>query len=477
MSLFDDLFGMSSEKADRNFTPPSPLCPGDCPIGPEACAECSPYKERLNDALYNVDHIDEYYDRFEVTGSAQSTGQTTLCPHCGAASEDPFRCEYCGMQLKEGDGKVRVASANDIPDPIIEARDIIYDRYSEVVSKYGGDASSEGMPTGGSLISMLLGLIADEGGESEGLGARMSREDINEAANIYGVSLSAYLNGLDNGKYLTLERKKAYENAKQSGQINDMGFGGQSGFGGQPGMGMGDQSGMGFGSAAAAMMMSGLMGSMMGGQGQQGGMFGMGQPRPQQGDLFGMGQPRPQQGGMFGYGQPRPQQGNMGYGQPRPTGQPRPQQPPRPTQPHGQSVPRPTSQPPRPQQSSGIPRPTQSSGIPRPTNAVPKPTHDNPNGIPRPTQNHAQQPPRPTQAGQARPQQPPRPTQAGQARPQQPPRPTQAGQARPQQPPRPTQAGQARPQQPPRPQPPRPGASGPQKPPKPGGLGGLFGKK
>ena len=434
MSLFDDLFGMSSEKADRNFTPPSPLCPGDCPIGPEACAECSPYKERLNDALYNVDHIDEYYDRFEVTGSAQSTGQTTLCPHCGAASENPFRCEYCGMQLKEGDGKVRVASANDIPDPIIEARDIIYDRYSEVVSKYGGDASSEGMPTGGSLISMLLGLIADEGGESEGLGARMSREDINEAANIYGVSLSAYLNGLDNGKYLTLERKKAYENAKQSGQINDMGFGGQSGFGGQPGMGMGDQSGMGFGSAAAAMMMSGLMGSMMGGQGQQGGMFGMGQPRPQQGDLFGMGQPRPQQGGMFGYGQPRPQQGNMGYGQPQPTGQPRPQQPPRPTQPHGQSVPRPTSQPPRPQ-SAGIPRPTQSSGIPRPTNAVPKPTHDNPNGIPRPTQNHAQQPPRPTQAGQARPRQPPRP------------------------------------------QPPRPGASGTQKPPKPGGLGGLFGKK
>ncbi|MBQ1334953.1 MAG: hypothetical protein IIY34_06345 [Clostridia bacterium] len=430
MSLFDDLFGMSSEKADRNFTPPSPLCPGDCPIGPEACAECSPYKERLNDALYNVDHIDEYYDRFEVTGSAQSTGQTTLCPHCGAASEDPFRCEYCGMQLKEGDGKVRVASANDIPDPIIEARDIIYDRYSEVVSKYGGDASSEGMPTGGSLISMLLGLIADEGGESEGLGARMSREDITEAANIYGVSLSAYLNGLDNGKYLTLERKKAYENAKQSGQINDMGFGGQSGFGGQPGMGMGDQSGMGFGSAAAAMMMSGLMGSMMGGQGQQGGMFGLGQPRPQQ--------------------------GNMGYGQPQP------QQPPRPTQSHGQSVPRPTSQPPRPQ-SAGIPRPTQSSGIPRPTNAVPKPTHDNPNGIPRPTQNHAQQPPRPTQAGQARPQQPPRPTQAGQARPQQPPRPTQAG--------------QAHPQQPPRPQPPRPGASGPQKPPKPGGLGGLFGKK
>lgn len=134
MSLLGNLINSLTGKNNEDFTPPCSLCPGSCGIGPGACAECQPYKERLKDALYNVDHLDEFNARYEVVGTV-SSGSTT-CPHCGAPSGNRFVCDYCGMQIAEDDGKIRVTSANDIPDPVIEARDIIYERHSKIVSKY-----------------------------------------------------------------------------------------------------------------------------------------------------------------------------------------------------------------------------------------------------------------------------------------------------------------------------------------------------
>lgn len=209
MSLLSSLISsLTGSGEDDSFTPPHALCPGSCPIGPEACERCLPYKQQLNDALYNVDHLEEFLDRY-VVGTAAAGA--TECPHCGAPSGDPFICEYCGLQIQPDDGKIRVASANDIPDPIIEARDIVYARQSEVVSQYSQPQSS------GGLLSGLLDLL--DGSTEEGLGSRMSKEEIQQAAALYGVSISSYLNGLDNGTYLTLEKKQELDQASQHSAV------------------------------------------------------------------------------------------------------------------------------------------------------------------------------------------------------------------------------------------------------------------
>lgn len=228
MSLLDSLLSSLTGSGDNNaFTPPHALCPGSCPIGPEACERCLPYKQRLNDALYNVDHLEEFLDRYVV--ETVSTGATE-CPHCGAPSADPFICEYCGLQIQPDDGKIRVESANDIPDPIIEARDIIYERQSEIVSSYSQSQS------GGGLLASLLDLLG--GSAEERLGARMSKEEITEAAKLYGVSISSYLNGLDNGSYLTLEKKKAEDQVSQhSAMGTGLGLTGGAVLGGMTGYG------------------------------------------------------------------------------------------------------------------------------------------------------------------------------------------------------------------------------------------------
>lgn len=57
MSLLDTLLDSLSGK-DEGFTPPSSLCPGSRPIGPAACAECLPYKEKLKEWLYDVEPAD-----------------------------------------------------------------------------------------------------------------------------------------------------------------------------------------------------------------------------------------------------------------------------------------------------------------------------------------------------------------------------------------------------------------------------------
>ncbi len=202
MSLLQDLWNGLNTKKEEDFTLPTSLCPGNCPLGPERCEECRPYKERLKDSLYNVDHLEEFYARYEVT-SGLAAG-AVACPYCGAPSQNRIVCEYCGMAIGTDDGKIRVASANDIPDPIIEAQDIIYARHSEIVAKYT-DSSS------GGLLANLLDLFDGDG--SDDLGQRMSKEEIEEAAGLYGVSISAYLNGLDNGVYKTLSRRKAADAA------------------------------------------------------------------------------------------------------------------------------------------------------------------------------------------------------------------------------------------------------------------------
>ena len=39
---------------------PCSNCPSTCAIAPDACDECKVYKEKLIDALYNVEHLDDF---------------------------------------------------------------------------------------------------------------------------------------------------------------------------------------------------------------------------------------------------------------------------------------------------------------------------------------------------------------------------------------------------------------------------------
>ena len=226
MSILDTLFNSlsgSDESTAASVDHPCTNCPSNCSIYPGACSVCQPYKEKLVDAIYNVEHEDEILARYEVSGTA-GTAEITICPYCGGQTSDPFTCEYCGSKLQNGSGKIVVASANDLPHPILEAQDIIFQRYDAVASysaesdSYGiTDALSSIMSKG--LIGSIAGLISGSTDTSSGtasIGNKMTEDEIKEMASNYGVSVAAYLTGLDNGKYLTVTGKNAYVTASQN---------------------------------------------------------------------------------------------------------------------------------------------------------------------------------------------------------------------------------------------------------------------
>ena len=202
-----DLDGSDSEK--KTVERPCSNCPSNCAIAGTACTICEPYKKKLIDAVYHVDHLDEYYAQYEVVSQPQAAGSVTHCPRCGASSADPYICEYCGGKLADkpaSSGKIQVSAASEIPNPITEAQDIIWDRYAAVVSKSSSEKTGSGSFLS-DLFSQLIG-TSDETDSGSALGAKMSEAEIKEAAALYKVSVGDYLTGLDNGKYLTLSGKK-----------------------------------------------------------------------------------------------------------------------------------------------------------------------------------------------------------------------------------------------------------------------------
>ena len=219
-NILNGLSGNDSQSTDRDFTPPTALCRSDCGIAGEACPICQPYKEKLIDAVYNVEHIEEFQAKYEVVGTTAAESGTVKCPYCGGNSEDPYTCEFCGSKLQDGTGKIKVASAADIPDPVIEARDIIYDRHAAIAEKYGTDSDDS---TLSEILSGIAGIFTgagkndDSDAETDSLGVRMSRDEIEQMAAHYGVSLAVYLKGLDNGTYLTMNQYKTAQTSTQNG--------------------------------------------------------------------------------------------------------------------------------------------------------------------------------------------------------------------------------------------------------------------
>ena len=254
MSLLDGIvkgiFG-GTETSSQTIEHPCTNCPSNCPIAPSACNVCRPYKERMIDAIYKVEHKSEILEQYEVTGTAAETG-TYTCPHCGGPSENRYICDYCGSKLQEGSGKIQVASAQDLPNPVLDAQDLIFERF-EAVKNYAGanaaygftdalsDIGSEGLLS--TVLNALTGAASSSGASS--LGNKMTEDEIEEMASYYNVSVSEYLTGLDNGKYFTMSNKSVYNNAREqyskygSSAAHTAGIAGLAGAAGFAGLGVG----------------------------------------------------------------------------------------------------------------------------------------------------------------------------------------------------------------------------------------------
>lgn len=171
-------------------------CSSACEYFPDSCEICKPYKEKLIDQLYDVEHLAEFNARYEVVTQNIIEG-TQPCPNCSASNPaSAYACAYCGSQLRESNGKIQVSSAKEIPDPIQLAQNTIFERHAAVCQK---EESISGILEG---ISQLLG-----GKDGDDFGERMTNDEIEQIAESYGVSVSTYLQGLDNGKYLTASAK------------------------------------------------------------------------------------------------------------------------------------------------------------------------------------------------------------------------------------------------------------------------------
>ena len=232
MSFINDFLekitGLDLDGSDSKETAvverPCANCPSNCAIAGTACAVCQPYKKKLIDAVYHIDHLDEYYSRYEVVSTAQAaSGGTTHCSHCGANSADPYICEYCGSKLSEApasSGKIQVSAASEIPNPIMEAQDIIWERYDTLIRQFSVPSLVKNAAPNvkgsliGDLFSQLFSSDAATDEETSALGAKMSEAEIREAAALYKVSVGDYMTGLDNGRYLTLKGKKEADTQK-----------------------------------------------------------------------------------------------------------------------------------------------------------------------------------------------------------------------------------------------------------------------
>ena len=231
MSIITDILekitGLDLDGSDKPAAPvterPCSNCPSNCALAGPACDVCVPYKKKLIDWVYHVDHLEEFLAQYEVVSPARDAASygTTHCPFCGANSADPYNCEYCGSVLSEKpapSGKIQVSAASEIPNPIMEAQNVIWERYKAVIGKKQAFIKTS---IKGSLIGDLFSqLFTSENGEEEEesqLGAKMSEAEIREAASLYKVTVGEYLTGLDNGRYLTLSGKKEADAQKLSG--------------------------------------------------------------------------------------------------------------------------------------------------------------------------------------------------------------------------------------------------------------------
>lgn len=189
---------------------PYSTCPLACFIAPEACEECKSYKEALKEVLEDVENPEAYYSNFILDPDAMPGGERE-CWYCGAPALGVAReCEYCGSDLGNGKSLIRVQSKNEIPDPIVKAVNIIYER-QKMAARYHKEKGS------GGLVKGLLGLGGIATMKMNAFDKPMTVQEVKETAKSYNVSVCTYLSGLDTGTYMT---KAGKANEAMMNQIN-----------------------------------------------------------------------------------------------------------------------------------------------------------------------------------------------------------------------------------------------------------------
>ena len=216
MDLFDVLSGGAITKKVQaamgvdGGQKPYPSCPKLCLAAPEGCAACAEYEERIQKTLLMVDHPEEYEARFQVGGPDVAPEGEMVCPVCdGPGALNATECAYCGADLTTAKGCVRVRSKADIPSPALTACQLILTRQRAI-----RDASMKKKPSG--LLGSALSSFNAAAGKMTGIDKDMTLSDIESTAMKYGVSIRAYLEGLDGGKYTTAAGYQAQQVLEQT---------------------------------------------------------------------------------------------------------------------------------------------------------------------------------------------------------------------------------------------------------------------
>jgi hypothetical protein len=192
---------------------PFPTCPMTCNIAPGSCDECGRLKKQVQQALYFVDNSAEYYDRYEVCNSL--TDDEGICPTCGApANSEDTECEYCGADFGTVKTRIKVKSKNDIPNPIMAAYQKVYERQMYII------AEKKKQNTSGGLLKGMMDSVMNMANQLNAIEKPMPLSDIESTAAAYGVPVRAYLEGLDDGRYLTASGKRASDQLQMQRQAN-----------------------------------------------------------------------------------------------------------------------------------------------------------------------------------------------------------------------------------------------------------------
>ncbi len=204
------LLGLFDTLTDDRKKPFS-SCPVFCTSFPDACTECGQYNRKLEKVLYNVEHMDTFFSDYVIDPNAAPGGERE-CFNCGApASPSDIECPYCGEALTNGQSPIRVRSETEVPNPILEAQDIIMDK-KEMLSRFQKQKNANNGILG-AIMNVGSG-IADKMGTTK----KMTLAEIQETASAYGVSVHSYLVGLDQGTYLTKAGKAANDALEKMNQ-------------------------------------------------------------------------------------------------------------------------------------------------------------------------------------------------------------------------------------------------------------------
>jgi len=189
---------------------PFSTCPALCQIAPEGCDQCSALENKVIQALSFIENEDEYYAQFEICDTVEETER--ICSICGApVGMGETECEYCGAKLSAEKARIKVKSKQDIPNPVMSAYEAVRARKQYVADQRKKNSSE----AGGGLLKSVVGSMVKLTNQINAVEKAMTLSEIESTAKAYNVTVRSYLEGMDNGKYLTATGKAAVDWMRQ----------------------------------------------------------------------------------------------------------------------------------------------------------------------------------------------------------------------------------------------------------------------